>query len=59
MPNELAKVPAANVPATAAWTLSMMVGSHRAASDWIDRLRRLIGLYWLMSVPGLGWVQSG
>ena len=40
---------------TAVWTLQMMVGRYRAASDWIDRLGRLMGFYWVMTIPGLSW----
>ena len=44
---------------TAVWTLSLLAGGYRAASDWIDRLGRLIGLYWVMSIPVLGWSITG
>jgi hypothetical protein len=43
---------------TAVWTLSMLAGGYRAASDWIDRLGRLVGLCWVMSIPVLGWALT-
>jgi hypothetical protein len=44
---------------TAVWTLSMLSGRYRSASDWIDRLGRLMGLYWMTSILALGWALTG
>jgi hypothetical protein len=43
----------------AVWTLSMMVGRYRPVADWLDRLGRLMGLYWVLSFPALGCALSG
>jgi hypothetical protein len=42
----------------AVWTVLMIIGGHRAASDWHDRLGRLIGLYWVMAILAVGWMLN-
>jgi hypothetical protein len=42
----------------AVWTHSMIVGADRPASDWNDRLGRLLGIYWVMSLLVLGWTLT-
>ena len=44
---------------TAVWTLAVLLGAYRASSDWLDRLGRLLGLYWMTSVLALGWTLTG
>jgi hypothetical protein len=44
---------------TAVWTILMIVGGYRAASDWTDRLGRIMGIYWVMSPLVLGWTLTG
>ena len=44
---------------TAVWTVSLIAREYQAASDWTDRLGRVIGLYWVMSTAVLGWTLTG
>ncbi len=44
---------------TAVRGLSILVGGYRPASDWIDRLGRLIGLYWMTALLAMGWTLTG
>jgi hypothetical protein len=43
----------------AVWTFMMLTGGYRANSDWMDRLGRLLGFYWVMSIAVLGWPLTG
>lgn len=44
---------------TAVWILSLLAGRFRAAPDWIDRLGRLMGFYWIASTLIVGWTLAG
>jgi hypothetical protein len=37
----------------------MLAGEYQAARDWLDRLGRLMGLYWVISTLVLGWTLTG
>ena len=42
--------------AAAAWVLSLLSWGYRPAADWLDRLGRLMGLYWMVSLVAMGWI---
>ncbi len=44
---------------TGVWGVSIPTGGFRYASDWIDRLGRLLGLYWMSSLLAVGWHLTG
>lgn len=48
---------AASVAST--WVLIMILTGYRRSSDWADRLGRVMGLYWLLWIPVLGWSLIG
>jgi hypothetical protein len=44
---------------TGVWGVSIPTVGFRYASDWIDRLGRLLGLYWMCSLLAAGWSLTG
>ncbi len=39
----------------AEWSLLVLNGRWRPSPSWLDRLGRLVGLLWLVSIAALGW----
>ena len=43
---------------TAVWALSVIAGAYRAVPDWNDRMGRLMGIYWVLSLLALAWTLT-
>jgi hypothetical protein len=58
MGEEVVEVPAGIGCAVAAvWAVQILSAQWRAEPSWIDRLGRLLGLFWLATIP-FGWFYS-
>ena len=45
----------AGTAVASAWILVILIHGYRPATDWADRLGRVMGHYWMIWLPVLGW----